>query len=375
MLIEKIDLSTFEANPDHFGASTLLLTVKSFDLQAIRKRYLKSKSRSKSGSVERREPALGGLVLVDIANGKIQKQTVLAKYTEARGIDVRGDFLAVSSENKIYLFQSGENHPKIISHPWLSYIHTVKFSKDCSKILVASSGVDSLLEFDVQSGKCLWEWLAWEHGLNRGENPETGETHVLTRRPDEAQALREKDERVLLIDNPAEEKLPTALRAAFMNSAEYDSDETVISTFFHFGDVRRIDKKTFQMDVLIDGLQKPHGGMRYESGYLVTDTAGGRIVLQHDNRKTSVNFSALPGKSENVRDLEWLQTSHWFHKKIVTIDSNRTSLTFSDLDNKKRMHVSYDPNWAVQDFIFISPRQKEILHNVQLYFQKKVYEK
>lgn len=370
MQTETIDLSTFEENSDYFGSSTLLLTVKSFDLQAIRKRYLKSKTRSKSGSVERREPALGGLVLVGIANGKIQEQTVLATYTEARGIDVRGDFLAVSSENKIYIFKSGENRPKIISHPWLSYVHTVKFNKDCSKILVASSGVDTLLEFDVNSGECLWEWLAWEHGLNRGENPETGESHILTRNPKEAITLKEQGEKVILIQNPNEEKLPTALRAAFMNSAEYESDEIILSTFFHFGEVRRIDKTTSNMEILIDGLSKPHGGMNYDDGYLVTDTAGGRVVLSQRNKKIVINFTDLPGKTEAVKDLEWLQTSHWKQNIIVTIDSNRTSLTFYDLDKEKQMHVPYNPDWAVQDFTFITPKQKGLLVKVEKYFEE-----
>ena len=60
----KIDLSQFKKDHTFYGELNFLLTVKSFDLQAIRKRYLASKKNNRSGSVERRKVALGGLVSV-----------------------------------------------------------------------------------------------------------------------------------------------------------------------------------------------------------------------------------------------------------------------------------------------------------------------
>ena len=53
----KIDLSQFQRDHSFYGELNLLLTVKSFDLQAIRKRYLASKKNKRAGSVERRKVA------------------------------------------------------------------------------------------------------------------------------------------------------------------------------------------------------------------------------------------------------------------------------------------------------------------------------
>lgn len=365
---QSVDLGDFEVDEAFFDASDLLLTVKSFNLREIRRRYLKSKSRSKTGSVERREPAMGGLVSVHIEEGDITSQTILGKYTEARGIGVRNGKIAFSSEDEIYIFSGDSGHPAVISHPWLSYVHTVKFNEDASRLLVASSGVDSLLEFDVDTGVCVWEWVAWEHGLQRGENPETGKLHYLTRDTAEAEQLESDGKKVLLIQNPGEEKLPTAMRAAFTNSAEYEMADSVIATFFHFGEVRRIDRSTGEMETIISGLEKPHGGMPYHSGYLATDTAGGRVVQQATNGMNEFLFTRLPGKAEAVQNLEWLQTSHWDEEQIVTVDSNRTNLTFYSPAHRKRMHVQYNPDWAVQDFIFVDSKLSSVMKQVQQWF-------
>ncbi|MCF8232844.1 MAG: hypothetical protein K9J27_11705, partial [Bacteroidales bacterium] len=325
-----------------------------------------------SGSVERREPAIGGLVSVNIEDGQIISRKIIGKYTEARGIDVRSGKVAFSSEDEIYIFSGDTEKPTIINHPWLSYIHTVKFNTNADRLLVASSGVDTLLEFDVETGECVWEWVAWEHGLQQGENPETGESHFLTRDPNEADQLKSQGKNVLLIRNPGEEKLPTAMRAAFMNSAEYERSDSVVATFFHFGEVRRIDKSTGKMETIISGLEKPHGGMPYHSGYLATDTAGGRVVQQDAAGMREFRFAGLPGKSEAVRDLEWLQTSHWNDEQTVTVDSNRTNLTFFNSSYRKRMHVQYNPDWAVQDFIFVNSGLSSVIDKVQQWFAESV---
>ena len=65
----KIDISQFRRDSSFYGELNLLLTVKSFDLQAIRKRYLASKKNNRVGSVERRKVALGGIVSVSLKNG------------------------------------------------------------------------------------------------------------------------------------------------------------------------------------------------------------------------------------------------------------------------------------------------------------------
>jgi len=362
---QSINLNDFSEDPDHFGRIELLLTVKSFDLEAIRKRYLQSRQRNKTGSVERRDPAIGGIVHCVIEDGRLTKSNVLSWVTEARGIDCRPDRLVFSSENRIYLFSGNSSTPQEFHNDWFSYIHTVRWNRTEDRFLVTSSGVDTIMEVSAENGELLWEWLAWEHGLNEGENPETGEAHILTRSPAEAEKYRAQGKNVRLVTDPAADPLPTALRAAFINSAEYTENGDVVVTLFHDGEVALLDPRNGTLRTIIDGLTKPHGGIPFGEGYLVTDTAGGRVVIQRNGRMFSYSFSDLPGKHEAVGDLEWLQTSHYRDSIVLTIDSNRTSFIAFDPEAERRMVVPFDPNWAVQDFVFASGIDGDVLRSVE----------
>ena len=79
-----IDLNCFTEDKKCWDTIELLVAVKSFNLQEIRKRYLSSQKRSRTGSVERREPALGGIVYLKIENSEIIEEKILAKLTEPR---------------------------------------------------------------------------------------------------------------------------------------------------------------------------------------------------------------------------------------------------------------------------------------------------
>ena len=168
-----IDLNCFTEDKKCWGTIELLVAVKSFNLHEIRKRYISSQKRSKTGSVERREPALGGIVYLKIENSEIIEEKILAKLTEPRGIDFKNGLLALSSENQVFIFDLNKNEIKVIEDNWLSFIHTVKFNTQSNKILVSSSGVDTIMEFDLQTKKKIWEWLAWKEGYNKGINPKT----------------------------------------------------------------------------------------------------------------------------------------------------------------------------------------------------------
>ena len=364
MNTRSVILNSFKKDISHFGEFHLLLTVKSFDLKAVRERYIQSRKRSKAGSVERRQPTPGGVVAMTISDGEIKQQKILANVTEARGIDIRGDTCVLSSEDKIFLFDSTTDIPKIIENPWFSYIHTVKFNRDGTKLLISSSGLDILFEIALQSNSILWEWLAWENGINKGENPKIGEFFILTRRPEEVEKLKKRGENVLLISDPRAQQLPTALRAAFINSAEYNSQGNILATQFHAGRVIAIDRRTGRFTTIIDGLSRPHGGMEYKNGCLATDTAGGGVFFKNDEELIRYDFTTLPGKSEATKDMEWLQTSHFHNDTIITVDSNRTSFIFFDPDAKKYMAVPFDSNWAVQDFVLLENYKEKLFMKI-----------
>ena len=142
----KTDLSKYNRNSSFYKPKAFLVTVKSFEMQKIRERYLKSK-KSKTGrvgSVERREVTQGGLVYIEVDKGLISDYEILSFLPEPRGVDVAQDMVAVSTENVVHVIK--EHGIERIDNPWFSYIHTVQFNHchSADRLLVSSSGFDSL---------------------------------------------------------------------------------------------------------------------------------------------------------------------------------------------------------------------------------------
>lgn len=344
------DLSTYTRSSDFYTPKAFLLTVKSFDLKKIRERYLKSR-RSKSGrigSVERREVTRGGLVYVEIEKGYISAYEMISFLTEPRGIDIAKDMIALSTENVVHIVTPGSIER--IDDPWFSYIHTVKFNHchESDRLLISSSGFDCIFEYDLGSYERTWEWYAWEHGFNKGYNPVTGKEILLTRSSEEASYFRTTQKDHIYINDPVNQTLPTAQRAAFINSVVYDCKkrDKLLATFFHEGSVYHIDMKTGQTEIVFKGMKSPHGGRNYRDGYMATSTATGEVLLG-DGR--IISFKDLPGKAEELGDLEWLQNSAPFDDCIITIDANRNSFLLIDPDHKRYDMIRFDPNWAIQD--------------------------
>lgn len=342
------DINEYQRSSDFYGQLDLVVTVKSFDLQAIRQRYIASKNNKsgKAGSVERREVALGGIVECSISNGKVIAEEVLAKVKEPRGIGASGAKLAVSSENEVFILG---DQLQSITNPWFSYIHTVDFDPEGEKLLVSSSGLDCIFEYDLDSLQMAYEWFAWENGFEMGIDPETGEEVRLSRIPVDG-------ERVLVIEDPEAQVLPTAMRAAFINSVEYDKYDPsfLLGTFFHEGKVYRIDKASGATETVISGMKNPHGGGRLGESFYATSTGQGRVIVSEEAQKTVYDFSNLPGKPEELGEMEWLQNSKFIGDLIITVDSNRTSFVIIDRVRKLIDMVPYNDNWAVQDMVLMT---------------------
>lgn len=120
--------------------------------------------------------------------------------------------------------------------PWSNFIHTIRPGP--RGLLVASTGVDALIELDA-SGEPSWSWWATEHGFDR--DPE-GRARSL---------------------DPTEDhrgwKYDTWNQVAHLNSAvRLPGSEVVLATLFHQGSIVRIDPDGGWTTVL-EGLTRPHG--------------------------------------------------------------------------------------------------------------------
>lgn len=338
-----IDLNTFEKNSSFYDQIDLALTVKSFNLKEIRERYLNSKlTNKKAGSVKRRKVAEGGIINMSINDGKVLSEEVLIKVKEPRGIAMSSSgIFAFSSENKVYLI---DDKIRSIEDNWFSYIHTVDFNKKNDKLLVSSSGYDLLIEYDLKTLKKTYDWIAWENGFNKGRDPETGHQITLSR---DIKGIH--NEKVLVITDPKNQTLPTAMRAAFINSACYDSlDENyLLATFFYEGKLYRIDKNTGKSVTVVENLKTPHGGKRNDHNFIITSTGSGEVIID----LTTFSFKNLPGKPEVLKDEEWLQNSIRTGENYITIDSNRNAFVIFNPEKKLIDTIPYNENWAIQDMI------------------------
>ncbi|MFH1320667.1 MAG: hypothetical protein ABII90_08445 [Bacteroidota bacterium] len=353
MKIKKVDIKSFQSNKYFYGSIQLLLTVKSFELQAIRRRYLASRKNvsGRVGSVERRQTGIGGIVKLIIKNGIVTEAEILNNLQEPRGIAFNFDKLAIAAEDKVYIITDKDMFE--LNNPWFSYIHSVDFSNDGKKILISSSGFDSIFEYDLLTGKKTFEWFAWEHGFNKANDPESGEMVTLTRDREENEKLIKKGTKVKLITDPAKQYLPTAMRSAFINSVVYDNtgNNRFLATFFHEGAIYDIDSISGNAWCVLAGLKSPHGGRRFMKKYMATSTGSGEVVVGNSNDQLRYDFNHLPGKPTEMENLEWLQNSIIIDDIIVTIDSNRTS--FIIFNPKERVYdtIAYDDSWAIQDMI------------------------
>ncbi|MGM0530854.1 MAG: hypothetical protein ACQER7_05835 [Bacteroidota bacterium] len=370
MTVKKIDLSKYKEDPTFYPEIRLIITIKSFDLQAIRERYLKNRNKisNRTGSVNRRETARGGVAELTIKNGKITHQEVLTKLPEPRGIDSFEDITSFSSENKVHILK-GEKL-KTLTNPWFSYIHTVDINrKDTNRLLISSSGFDCIFEYSIEEEQNTLEWFAWENDFDHGRDPDTGEKLYLTRNKDTAAKFEKEGKKYILIDDPAHQVLPTAKRAAFINSVVYDptNENNIIGTFFHEGAVYQISRETGKAVKVLDQLKNPHGGMKLkENNFTATSTASGEIVTGTIKKQNRYTFENLKGKPDFLKDMEWVQNTKIVGKNFIAIDSNRNSFIIINTEKKLISTVPYNPNWAIQDIVVshLNGNQKYIIKNI-----------
>lgn len=348
-----MDISEFTRTAGPTRNLSLLATVKNFDLQAIRKRYLASKESGKgrTGSVERRPVADGGLVRFQISKDGSLKHEVIKRMKEPRGIAQHNEHLAFSSEQEVMIVSP--SGIKTLEDPWFSYIHTVDFNAQGDRILVSSSGFDAIFEYDLARLHKTYEWWAWEHGFYMGIDPETGASVRLSRFPLSTQQA------VKVISDPKKDVLPTAMRAAFINSVEYDrhDERYMLATFFHEGNCYRIDRTDGSSKLLISGMKNPHGGTSIPNGYMATSTRSGEVMMMERDQMDTISFQSLPGKPAGLESEEWLQNSKALDDgSIITIDSNRTSFVIIHPEDRTYATIPYPDNMAIQDLIVSSEK-------------------
>ena len=150
-------------------------------------------------------------------------------------------------------------------------------------------------------------------------------------------------------------KLTSILLSLFAVSAK-PADEIVTSLpqmgTFDYGVYSGYVPITGTSKTIFSNLKSPHGGRFFGGKYMVTNTAVGDLQFIENNKLIKYNFENLPGKDEQVANLEWLQNSICLKDDCwITIDSNRTAFVVFDIKKQLKQLIPYDNNWAVQDLV------------------------
>ena len=347
-----IDVAKMEENVLS-GRHDFLVAVKSFDIEAIRRRHMANPK----GSFTRRPPAVGGLCHL-VVRGGVPDFKMLAEVRECRGVSVEDGFLAVSAEDEVIVV--GHDSLKVFRNPWFSYIHTVRLAEG-RRVLVASAGWDRVIELSTSDGKVLGEWIAWEHGCSGGKDS-LGWPTRLTRDPEVAERCWNRGERARLCADP-KDILPTGCRATSISSAEYDG-ETWVLTLFRQGEVISV-RQDGHSKMLMEGLASPHNGQVKDGVVWAADTGRGR-VLGLGARPYEFDFSSLPGNLH--APVEWLQSFCWCEDgSLAAVDSNRNAIWLVGMTMRQRVPIP--EGWAVQEIVPCPPGAMPLVERVKEVFQ------
>lgn len=349
------------ARDDALGRSLdLVFTVKHQKQRAlnrIMRRRLRDGAQIRALGGRTPRPYRDGLLVRCALDGALTQQMPMK---EPFGVDLHGRRLAVAAGDEVRVYDMDANLTHVYRNPWFAQLHSVHFSGDGERLLVVSTGFDTVLEFDLARRVLTWAWNAWDHGydvspggvrLSRGAN----EAAASTRR------------RVIVAD-PAGWGgfgLPTYLTAAHVNNACYRNDDVMLITLFHQGSAVVVDRHHAKPREVMTGLLNPHG---FEPGWngdhLVTDTRRGRVVF-FDAALAMKQVLQIDGGAPTPARAgmgEWLQnTLHLGHGLYAAIDMHRSGIWLFEPATRRCRKIDVDPDWAVQNVIGIDRRRSRAL--------------
>ena len=184
-------------------------------------------------------------------------------------------------EHIVRMNDNGEIDLEIRS-PLLTQVRSLRRTE--SGILVTSSGVDALLEFDL-AGNLIWSWWGTEQGYDKAYG---GGTRVI----DKAIDHRLKN-------------YPGRLQTTHLNSAivdPYDASK-VLTILFYQGKVARIDKETLNTEIVISDLNGAHHIRPHSGGYMLSNSRNGEVLLFDKNFQ---QVGKIPGTNKYF-PVKWVQ--------------------------------------------------------------------
>ncbi len=362
-MAEHLDIASFDYDASLAQDRPVFVALKGFGQLAIVNKIIERKGNKRFGltavgNVADRRYSTGLIALTRLDAESFDEGTLAVhlECTEPYEIAVDGDRLAYTSGYRFGLLDLATGSSEEFTSDWMSYLHTIEFSADGRHIMVAATGLDTILEINLDSSEVTWEWNVWDHGINHVTLTDS----YLTRDRDQAKQLEEDHPgaEVRLIEDPLtlpREGLATHHSPMNMNGAHYGRNGQVLATGYHRSELFVINRDGSH-DRHDLGLTNPHSFRPYGDGYMVADTGSGRLLqLDHDFAVVSaVDLSSLPADSDKKHGFgEWMQTASTLGDDglFATVDALRDGVHIIDVPARRRRFIGNPPEWTIQAVI------------------------
>jgi len=211
-----------------------------------------------------------------------------------------------------------------IRSPLLSQVRSLRRTE--KGLLVTASGVDAVLEFDLEAN-LLWSWWGTEHGYDQAYG---GGTRVID---------KNMDHRL--------KNYPGRLQTTHLNSAivdPYDSSK-ILTILFYQGKLARIDRETLEHEIVISELNGAHHIRPHSRGYMLSNSRKGEVLIFD---KTFKLIDKIRGTNRYF-PVKWVQDAIEtpFGTHLIA-DCNAFKLRECDKNGREKSISTHMPNRVFQ---------------------------
>ncbi len=117
--------------------------------------------------------------------------------------------------------------------------------------------------------------------------------------------------------------------------------DSILATLFHQGELVRINKYNYKVDVLLSGLSCPHGIRAYKQGqWSIADTKNNRVLLLDENFKI---FDVVQS------NFDWVQDHcHTLKNTILVADANNSKVVeICPITKEVISQFQYSNDWRI----------------------------
>lgn len=344
-------LSQFERD-DSLGAHLDLLFTVKHNKQVALNRIIRQRLKKKGTSAK----VLGGKTERSYRDGllvHVDGQGEMSSFNlkEPFGIDIYESSIAIASGDSIRVYDLESEQTTVYRFEWFAQLHSVSFSEDGERLLVAATGYDTALEYSLERAELTWFWNGWDHEFERSPSG------VRFRRTKDGIEHFNPDKNCFepWAQSSTGFGLPTGLTTTHLNNVQYFNQDKICITLFHQGKAVILDRRDGSITEVLGGLLNPHGfEPAWDDEKVVTDTRRGRTIFFDKDFlvKRTLIFDLdppVPGREELG---EWLQnvlplTDHLYG----AIDIHRSCIWIINMDSKKYRKIEVSRDWAVQNVI------------------------